>query len=61
MPTTNPPVSTGNKHEIQAQTEEARKKAILQSLHGSCPDFTMAEPPEIPPEYDLPRRYDLIE
>ena len=39
---------------------EEQKKEILLRLYGSCPDSNMAEPPEIPMEHELPRRYDLI-
>ena len=39
---------------------EASKWENLLQLYGSCPDITMAEPPEIPMELELPRRYDLI-
>ena len=40
--------------------KEARKKETLLRLYGSCPDIAITEPPEMPMELELPRRYDLI-
>ena len=40
--------------------ENNRKKEILRNLRGSCKDTTMVEPPEVPLEHGIPRRYDLI-
>jgi len=39
---------------VDDEEENARKREILLSLRGSCVDPTMAEPPEVPFEYDLP-------
>jgi hypothetical protein len=43
-----------------ADSETAGKREALRNLRGSCKDPTMVEPSEIPPEYDLCRRFDLI-
>ena len=39
---------------------EAERKQRLRKLYGSCNDPTMVEPPDVPREYEAPRRYDLI-
>jgi hypothetical protein len=46
----------------ESAEEEAERqwREAMERLQGSCIDPTMVEPPDIPPEYDIPRRYDLI-
>ena len=40
--------------------EEVRKKQLLEELQGALDDPTFVEPPEVPWEYEIPRRFDLI-
>jgi len=47
-------------NDMQTVSTENNKKEILRSLRGSCKDITMVEPPEVPQQYDISRRYDLI-
>jgi predicted transcriptional regulator len=44
------------------EAENERKKRILLELWNNAePDPTFVEPDEIPPEYEIPRRWDLFE
>ncbi|MCL2422030.1 MAG: type II toxin-antitoxin system RelB/DinJ family antitoxin [Defluviitaleaceae bacterium] len=54
------PVDTLMSTNDDLDLDTARKREMLRQLRGSCKDPTMVEPPEVPFEYDLPRRYDLI-
>jgi hypothetical protein len=40
--------------------DEARKKQILQNLRGAIKDPSFVEPPEIPWEAEIQRRFDLL-
>ena len=52
--------SKWDNEEFKVAFEETRRKRNLQRLRGSCKDPTMVEPPEIPLEHELLRRYELI-
>ena len=42
------------------ETEERRKKQILKQLCGALDDPAFTIPEDIPREFEIPRRYDLI-
>ena len=44
----------------EVDAEENRKKALLHKLRGASRDHCMSEPPEIPWETEICRRFDLI-
>ena len=49
-----------NERIIEEDAEEIRKKQILEELQGSLRDASFTEPPEIPFEAEIRRRFDLI-
>ena len=49
-----------NEHLFEEEADEMRKKQILRELRGALKDTTFAEPPEIPWETEIQRKFDLI-
>ncbi|MCL1875527.1 MAG: hypothetical protein FWF87_04620 [Synergistaceae bacterium] len=49
-----------NERLFEEESDEMRKKQILRELRGALDDATFNEPPEIPSEAEIPRRFDLI-
>jgi hypothetical protein len=44
----------------EEEAEDARKKQMLHELRGAIKDPGFAEPPEIPWEADILRRFDML-
>jgi len=53
-------VSILNERLNEEDADEMRKKRILRELRGSIKDTTFVEPPDIPMESEIQRRYDLL-
>ena len=45
---------------FKEDADETRKKQVLRDLRGKLNDKSFAEPPEIPWETEIERRFDLI-
>ena len=44
----------------EEEAEDTAKKQILKELRGAIKDSSFVEPPEIPWDVELPRRFDLL-
>ena len=44
----------------EEEAQESKKRKILKETRGAIKDDTFVEPPEIPWEYEIKRRYDLL-
>jgi hypothetical protein len=49
-----------NERLFEEEADEMRKKQILRELRGALKDTSFTEPPEIPWETEVQRRFDLI-
>ena len=49
-----------NERLFEEEADEMRKKQILRELRGALNDAAFTEPPEIPLEAEIQRRFDLL-